>query len=186
MRSRYIDREIIAALLARMEPRAQEILCLMLQAGVRVGDAVAARGSDFILSDKKEHLFVFVAQKTGKPGAAVISPELHAALRARPGYCWPSWGKSGHITRQSAWNYIKRACKAAGIDPGGISPHSARKAAAVAARKAGGFAAAQEAMQHTGRDITALYAFSDRFADPDEPIRWRDIDILRGYLRNGG
>lgn len=160
---------------------------LSLETGLRIGDVLTLKRGDVV---KKDDVYIvrYKAQKTGKRGEAPISDPLGEALcksvRDKKAFLFPSYGKSGHLTRQCAWERMKRAARNAGVDLAGVSPHSLRKCFAVELRREKGLAAVQEALQHSNDAITALYAYADGVTRgaPDEPIRWRDVDMLLDFL----
>ena len=55
--------------------------------------------------------------------------------------------------------------RAGSVRKGQISPHSARKLAAVEAYRKGGLDAAQRLLSHSDPAVTLLYALSDAVAD---------------------
>lgn len=185
MKSRYLTDEELTAVFAVLEPQKRLLYDLTLNTGLRIGDVVKARKSDFCAADNGIMLMRYVAEKTGKRGTAVLPPELArriaAAPKGRRGYLFPSrTSRSGHITRQAAWKWFKAAGKAAGVSLDGCSPHALRKVYAVKLRHERGIAAAQKALQHDRESTTAIYAFSDVYAGKaeNEPILWRDVDEL--------
>lgn len=192
MKSRYIEQSELAALTAaagktRQSRKAALPLLVALETGLRVGDVVKIRKSD-ITPDG----IVYVAQKTGKPGIAQISPGTRKRLEdniVETGENWvfPSPTKKGeHITRQTVWARVKRLAAAAGIDARGVSPHSMRKNFAVATYQRSGFAAAQAALQHTHADTTELYALSD-FVSGDNarrPLTRGDLDMIAKIVKD--
>lgn len=173
-------------------------LQLSLETGLRIGDVLSLR-ADQLTAD--QHI-QYVASKTGKAGIAAISKDLFLRIIAqkwgknalksnyfllfRPdqGYLFPGRGKTGHLTRQAAWARMKRAAARAGIDATGISPHSLRKCFAVALRHSDGIAAVKAALQHDNEIVTHIYAYADSVMQgaPDEPMRWRDLEMLAQYI----
>lgn len=192
MKSRYIEQRELAALTAaagktRQSRKAALPLLVALETGLRVGDVVKIRKSD-ITPDG----IVYVAQKTGKPGIAQISPGTRKRLvdnivETGENWVFPSPTKKGeHITRQAVWARVKRLAAAAGIDARGVSPHSMRKNFAVATYQRSGFAAAQAALQHTHADTTELYALSD-FVSGDNarrPLTRGDLDMIAKIVKD--
>lgn len=162
-------------------------LRLSLETGLRIGDALALRRGD-VVKKNGSYIVRYIAHKTGKRGEAPISDTLGKALcetvSQKESYLFPSYGKSGHLTRQCAWERMKRAAIVAGVSPVGVSPHSLRKCFAVSLRKELGLAAVQKALQHSNDAVTALYAYADGVTRgaPDEPVRWRDIEYLVDFI----
>ena len=58
--------------------------------------------------------------------------EAGAQVAGRPPsrFLFPSRGRAGHITRHRIYGLIKQAASAAGLDPGGVTPHVMRHALA--------------------------------------------------------
>jgi integrase/recombinase XerD len=118
--------------------RAVRLVCLLeilYAAGLRVSEmialpAVAARAEGDVISVR------------GKGGKERIVPLGHAARRAMQRYLslreeagaansrwlFPSFGDSGHVTRQHVARELKGLAAAAGIDPRKMSPHVLRHA----------------------------------------------------------
>lgn len=159
-----------------------------LATGLRIGDVLKLRARDVRrVAGKEVHIF-FTAEKTGKKGECVlngtIAERLFGYRKGKKGYLWASRAKSGHVTRQTAWNWFKSAAKAAKIEIKGVSPHALRKSFAVKLRHEQGIEAAQRALQHTNCAQTAIYAYSDVYcgADPYAPVLWCQIDELLDLL----
>lgn len=183
MRASYQTEDALGRLLAHMERPDRLPVLLMLETGVRVGDAVKARGSDFTANEAGRLVFTWTAEKTGKSGSCelsdVLSRRLEKLARARKGkYIFPGEKPGTHITRQAIWARVKAAGKRAGISLDGLSPHSFRKVFAVRTRREAGFAAAKTALQHQWDATTAAYAYSDAAACPDDPITWGEVEYL--------
>lgn len=184
MRSLYIKKNEIRSMRTTADADTWLPFRVMLETGLRVGDVVSLR-REYIHRRHGEPVIEFRAQKTGKRGAAPISEQLFVTLRRRPpGFLFPGSGKSGHITRQALWARVKRLCADAGLDPAGKSPHSFRKDFAVDLMHSQGLAAVREALQHSDDAVTRVYAYSDTILqkDSDEPIRWRDLELLVDYI----
>lgn len=167
-------------------------LDLALATGLRIGDVVALRKEQF--DDGGEALTLhYKASKTGKEGSVTIPPPLAAKIRRllhsgkRSQYLFPAakrYSKTPHLTRQACWARMKRAARAAGVNPDGVSPHSLRKVYAVDLRHEKGLAAVREALQHSNEAVTRVYAYADTVlnAESDEPIRWRDLELVVDYI----
>ena len=126
---------------------------------------------------------IYTAEKTGKQGFAPLPPEMLVTLRknARYGWCFPSPKVQGkHLTRQAAWQRMKRAAKRAGVALGGVSPHALRKSFAVERMHTGGLQAVQEALQHDKAGVTEIYAFSDWLTgeNANKPLLRRDLQAI--------
>lgn len=184
MRSNYIQKRKLEAFRKALGDH-WYVFELMLQTGMRVGDAVKVRGSDLSSSDGR--FFVsWVAQKTGKEAVAEISASLyrHIRPRAKRAFCFPGRKAGSHLSRQAVWSRIKRAADTIGLESDGISPHSFRKVFAVDLMHEKGLTAVQEALQHSNSAVTRVYAYADTImrSDSDEPIRWRDIELVVDYI----
>jgi integrase/recombinase XerD len=184
MKARYLTETEITALFARLEPHQRLIFDISIETGLRIGDVLKIRAGDVSVSSPEEAAIRYKAEKTNKSGVAVVCGKTASRLlefkRGKKGFLWPSRAKCGHLTRQTAWNWIKAAAKAAEIDLRGVSPHSLRKCFAVRIRHVQGLQAAQRALQHTDSATTAIYAYADTYAgaDPFAPVLWCQIDEL--------
>lgn len=188
MRSRYLEGKEVAAL--RRELGADWLpLAVALRTGMRIGDVLKIREADLTPQG-----VIYTAEKTGKRGFAPLPPDmLHALARqARWGWCFPSPKVTGkHLTRQAAWQRMKRAARAAGVSLDGVSPHALRKCFAVERMHAEGLGAVQRALQHDRPGVTETYALADWLTgeNAEKPLRRGDLlliatkiaDLLRGH-----
>ena len=165
--SGYLDETTVKRLhdLARSDA-AWLPFAVALETGLRIGDVLALQRVN-VRDDRID----FIAAKTGKVGSAAISAATASALRKSAGrsrWCFPSpsprrMGK--HLTRQAAWYRVKAACKRAGVEPQGVSPHSFRKTfAARALQQTHDVEVVRRLLQHDTLSDTCLYAFSDRLS----------------------
>lgn len=177
MKSKYVDKAELEKLRAVSAAEAWLPLWVSLETGLRIGDVVKLRKANL----KPDGLH-YKAQKTGKNGVASISAALRRELSAQRGkWLFPSPYKAGeHITRQCAWARIKAACKRAGIEPEGVSPHSLRKVFAVELYRDKGFKAVKEALQHNSAATTEIYSFADwnTGENSELPLRRKDMALL--------
>lgn len=177
MKSKYIEPAELERLRCMLAEEAWLPLWVSLETGLRIGDVVKLRKANL----KPDGLH-YKAQKTGKNGVAKVSAELRRELSRRRGkWFFPSPYKAGkHITRQCAWARIKAACKKAGIDPDGVSPHSLRKVFAVELYREKGFRAVQEALQHRNAATTEIYSFADWGTgdNAELPLKRRDLQLI--------
>ena len=184
MKSRYLSEREITAIFAKLPYDRRLVFEASIQSGLRIGDVLKIRSRDLKRVSDKEACISYVAEKTKKRGTVSVYGNVAANLislsKSCKGFLWPSYGKTGHITRQSAWLWLKEAAKAAGVDIRGVSPHSLRKCFAVRIRHEQGMIAAQKALQHKDSATTAIYAFADIYAgaDPDAPVLWCQIEEL--------
>lgn len=185
MRSRFLDDREVSAVCAVMRSEDWLPFWLALETGLRIGDVVNLHWSDV-----QGNTIRFVAQKTGKPGTAVISDDLRRALQAarrsrRGDWVFPSPRKHGaHVTRQSLWSKLKRACARAGVNPDGFSPHSFRKVYGVREYKRHGIGAVQAGLQHSDISTTEIYALADWLTEEnaDKPLLRSDMARIVRYI----
>lgn len=177
MQSKYLEGRELAAL---RKAAGDEWLPLQvaLATGMRIGDVLKIRPRDLTGQG-----VIYTAEKTGKQGFAPLPPEILAVLQknARYGWCFPSPKVQGkHLTRQAAWQRMKRAAKRAGVALGGVSPHALRKSFAVERMHTGGLQAVQKALQHDKAGVTELYALSDWLTgeNANKPLLRRDLQLL--------
>lgn len=180
MEAKYLTAAEVSALRSVMDDDAWLVFWVMLETGLRVGDAVALkRGA--LQSDGLHYR----AQKTGKRGCAPISAALRRALSSR-GSGWLFKGRKigTHITRQAIWRRIKEACRRCGIDAHGVSPHAMRKVFAVETFRELGMDATRTALQHSNRDTTEIYAYSDWNSGEkgDLPLTRKDLKMIVGLV----
>ena len=177
MKSKYIETTELEKLRAMLAEEAWLPLWVSLETGLRIGDVVKLRKQN--LQTDGLH---YKAQKTGKNGVAKVSAELRKELSRRRGkWLFPSPYKAGkHITRQCVWARIKTACKKAGLDPDGVSPHSLRKVFAVELYREKGFQAVKEALQHNNAATTEIYSFADWSTGENSelPLKRKDLQLI--------
>ena len=177
MKSKYIESRELIQLRESLSDEAWLMFWVSLETGLRIGDVVKLRRSNL----KSDGLH-YRAQKTRKNGVAEISVSLRRQLEQKRGkWLFPSPYKAGeHITRQCAWARIKTACKRAGIDAKGISPHSLRKVFAVELYHEKGFKAVKEALQHRNSATTEIYSFADFSTgkNAELPLCRKDLEMI--------
>lgn len=166
MRSTYISRPEMGHILAALMPENRRVMRLAMHTGLRVGDCLALKTADL------RYRMTVRESKTGKTRRVCIPRGLLAELEANAGRIWVFEGRTDprkHRTRQAVYKDVKRVARmyqrAHSIRPGQVSPHSARKLAAVEAYHKGGMAAAQRLLNHSDPAVTALYALSDLVAE---------------------
>lgn len=189
MRSKYIERSNIEKLSHYLGSSEWLPLRLSLETGLRIGDVLSLKCGDVWERMCGLPYINATASKTGKTGMFPISHNTFKILRnIAPAdtdrYLFPSYGKTGHLTRQAAWARMKRAARSCGIDPDGISPHSLRKCFAVSLMHNEGIEAVKHALQHSNLAVTRVYAYADTILnfDSDAPIRWRDVEMIVDYI----
>lgn len=141
------------------------VLRVSLETGLRVGDILKTRPDDL-----RGRTITYEAEKTGKRGRAVVTQDLANRLRNVAGeyYIFPKRGKpKEHRTRQTVWKDVKKAAEALRaahvVTAENVSPHSARKTFAVEDAERHGLKHTQRMLQHSNKETTKLYAFSDRY-----------------------
>lgn len=142
---------------------------------VEVADATGLRIGD-VLQLRTEQLQRFQRvtvreSKTGKTRRVYMPSRLRARMLNQAGAVYVFEGRGDihkHRTRQAVYKDMVRAAevfKRSGAAPAAasISPHSARKRAAVRAYHRGGVDAARALLNHADNDVavTLLYALSD-------------------------
>ena len=184
MRSRFLDEREVTAIRGVMSGADWLPFWIALETGLRIGDVAKLRWADI-----SGNVIRFVAQKTGKDGTAVISDDLRRALHRVRGHRWewvfPSPNTpSAHITRQSLWKRLKRACARAGVNPDGLSPHSFRKVYGVTEYKRHGIGAVQAGLQHSDISTTEIYALADWLTaeNADKPLLRSDMARIVRYI----
>lgn len=165
MRSEYFNLTDYGRVLARMTPENALAVRVSLETGLRIGDVLKIK-----VNDIHKRTLYYVAEKTGKAGKKVLSPELVKALRREGGsggYVFKSpVNPLKHRTRQAVWQNLKRAAAECGITSN-LTPHSARKTYAVEEYHEHGINAAAAELQHSNIQTTLLYALSDTAYAPD-------------------
>lgn len=111
--------EIGCLFMVKMSQRDQALLSLLLDTGVRIGEAVNVRLQD-IGRDT-----IYVDGKTG-PRDVPVSPEVRSQLVDIAGLEWVFEGPKGHITPQWAYYVVRAAFEAAGIRGRKLGPHTLR------------------------------------------------------------
>lgn len=158
MEAKYLTAVQLSALRSVMDDASWLLLWVMLETGLRVGDAVSLKRAQV----RKDGIH-YKAQKTGKRGIAPISAALYSALKGdgSQGYIFKGRQEGTHLSRQAAWKRIKTAAARCGIDAEGVSPHAMRKVFAVETFREKGMQATREALQHSSKDTTEIYAYAD-------------------------
>lgn len=164
MRSEWIDGDTMALVLAAMMPGNALAIECSLRTGLRIDDVLALK-TETVQRSARPYVR---DSKTGKNHRIYLPTELRAQMLAQAGklYIWEhrtDWTK--HKTRQAVYKDMRQA--AAIYERNGrlkahISPHSARKCAAVRAYNKGGLDAAAALLNHDPGHplVTLLYALS--------------------------
>lgn len=151
--------------------------------GLRIGDVLQLRTEQL----QRGQRVTVRESKTGKTRRVYMPAKLRDRMLNQAGARYVFEGRGGidrHRTRQAVYKDMVQAAqvfKRSGAAPqaASISPHSARKRAAVRAYHRGGVDAARALLNHADNDIavTLLYALSD----VEPPRRQR-----RAKKRSGG
>lgn len=164
MKSKNIDEKTIKAVLKGLKPLYRSVFRLMMDTGLRVGDAVNCKYSDI---DAKGFLH-YTAEKTHKRARIKVPSETLQFIGWTPkraktdAYIFPSPKNCvNHVSRQAVWSNIKKACVRAGVNPGGVSPHSCRKHFARELFESDGLGATMSALQHSSPSTTFLYIYGE-------------------------
>lgn len=168
MRSDWVSDDVMGLILAAMMPDNRRAVQLSLATGLRISDALSIPTEKLRASARP-----YVRDsKTGKSHRVYVPAALRAELLANSGPVWVFPGRldrSKHRTRQAVYKdmlqavaVVKRAGWASRDKH--ISPHSARKVAAVRTYHKSGFDAARQLLQHDKEhpEVTMVYALADQ------------------------
>jgi integrase/recombinase XerD len=119
--------------------RAVRLVCLLevlYATGLRISELVALPAS----AAQRDERMLVVRGKGGRERLVPLNGKAHATMReylsltsqagkpAKSKWLFPSFGESGHLTRQHGARELKDLAVAAGISPAAISPHVLRHA----------------------------------------------------------
>lgn len=167
MRSDYISEEQIELVLAAMMPANRLAILVSLHTGLRISDVLAIKTEQV---QKGQRLRV-TDSKTGKKHRVWLPKQYRAAMLSQAGklYVWEhrtDWTK--HRNRSTVYKDMVRAAKVYKrseliSQDKTVTPHTARKAAAVRVYHTKGFDAAQQLLMHDPDHplVTLRYALSD-------------------------
>lgn len=165
MKTEYLLNREIGHVLAALTAQNRLIAQVCLHTGLRVGDVVALKTQQLGLQ------FTVTEAKTKKRRKVGLPTELLRAIRAQAGAEWAFPGRvpGKHKTRQAVWSDVKRAAKAFRL-PQNVAPHSFRKVYAVELlRKYGDLDRVQRALNHSGVEVTMIYAMADKLLAAKPP-----------------
>lgn len=158
MRTDYLlDREV-EQVLQLLTPDNRLVMRLLLHTGLRIGDGLQLR------PDQLKPNFWVTEQKTGKRRQVGIPEPLLSDLRDYAGKYWvfPGRDPRKHRSRQAVWKDVKRAAAACRLTAN-VAPHSARKVYAVdLLEKYGDIERVRRALNHSGIEVTLIYAMADK------------------------
>lgn len=166
MRSEWVEQDTMRLILAAMMPANGLAIEVSLYTGLRIDDVLSLKTAAVQRSARP-----YVRDsKTGKLHRIYLPAELRERMLAQAGRVWVwehrlDWRR--HRTRQAVYKDMRQAAavyERTGRLRAHISPHSARKVAAVRAYKRGGLEAAQALLVHdTGHPlVTLVYALADQ------------------------
>lgn len=183
MRSEWVDGDTLALVLAAMMPGNALAMEVSLATGLRIDDVLALK-----METVRRTARPYVRDsKTGKTHRVYLPRELRERMLAQAGrvYVWEhrtDWTR--HKTRQAVYKDMRKA--AAVFERNGrlgahVSPHSARKCAAVRAYKRGGLDAAAALLNHDPGHplVTMLYALADQAGAAGASARHRGAHRAR-------
>lgn len=185
MKSRYIEDYELLKLKKYMTKRHWLPFEVALQTGLRIGDVLKIKKTDI---DEIKGELNYVSEKCSKRGRCKLAKNLCKKLLSNSQtseYCFASRrSKSGHITRQAAWKWVKDAAERANVDISGVSPHAFRKVYAAELYKEKGIEAVKNALQHERADTTQIYALSDFITgtNAEKPLLRKDIRLIANMV----
>lgn len=165
--SQWASDDVMALILMAMRPANRLAIQISMATGLRISDVLSLKTATLQKSNRP----YVCDSKTGKRHRIYIPSELHEEALRQAGSIWIFEGrldKNKHRTRNAIYKDIVNASKI--IKHGGfldsnahITPHTARKCAAVRIYHNKGFDAARALLQHDKEhpEITMLYALSD-------------------------
>ena len=166
-RSQWVCDDVMRMILAAMMPANRLAIECSLVTGLRISDVLSLH-TDTIRKTQRPYV---KDSKTGKTHRIYLPVELRQRLLQQAGTIWVFEGRSDarkHRTRGAVYKDMTQAAaiyRRSGLtDVQHISPHSARKVAAVRAYKRGGLDAAQAMLVHDPDHplVTMIYALSDQ------------------------
>jgi integrase/recombinase XerD len=117
--------------------RALRLVCLLevlYASGLRVSELIALPAS----AARRDTRMLVIRGKGGRERLVPLNTTAHAAMQAYQDaisdqditskWLFPSFGESGHLTRQHAARELKDLAHAAGLSPARVSPHVLRHA----------------------------------------------------------
>lgn len=166
MRSEWVNAETMSLVLAAMMPENSLAIKVSLATGLRIDDVLALKTETLRRTPRP-----YVRDsKTGKTHRVYVPRELRARMLAQAGrvYVWEhrtDWTR--HRTRQAVYKDMRQAAgvfERNGRLGAHVSPHSARKCAAVRAYQRGGLDAAAALLNHDEGHplVTMVYALADQ------------------------
>ena len=170
MRSSWVNDTQIKLILAAMMPENRLAVEVSEATGLRIDDVLSLKTDTISRTNRP----TVADSKTGKRHRIYIPAQLRERMLKQAGKVWVWPGrldpKGSHRTRQAVYKDMVQAAavfrRSGQLDgvAGAVSPHTARKRAAVAAYQAGGLDAARKVLVHGDKDVgvTLLYALADQ------------------------
>lgn len=181
MRTSWVSDTQMKLILAAMMPENRLAVEVSEATGLRIDDVLSLKTEDI----KRTARPYVVDSKTGKRHRLYIPVELRDRMLQQAGKVWVWPGrldpKGSHRTRQAVYKdmvqaaaVFRRSGELADV-VGAVSPHTARKRAAVAAFEVGGLDAARKVLVHGDKDVglTLLYALANQQGSKKPPQRKR-------------
>lgn len=174
--------QVIKLLAARMPVRDRAVISLMVDTGLRIGEAVALDVSDL---DSSQSTILIRVGKGGKQRKIVFAEQTHEALRD-----WLAVRESdspalfvalrgGRLTRSGLYKAIKAAAESAGLY-GAVSPHRLRHSFATLALDNGaGLQDVSRMLGHSDLATTAIYFHVSTNTLRDHHRSFSPLDRLR-------
>lgn len=167
-RSSWVSDDVMGLILAAMLPENRLAVEVSLATGLRISDVLALK-TEVVKRTQRPYV---TDSKTGKTHRVYLPAELRQRMLQQAGKVWVWPGRlkplEEHRTRQAVYKDMRQAVqvmrRAQHVQRGqNVSPHSARKCAAVRVYHRGGYDAAAALLQHDQEHplVTLLYALSD-------------------------
>lgn len=166
-KTEYLLHKEVDRVLAALMPQNQLICRVCLHTGLRLGDVLSLRTQQLGLQ------FMVTEAKTKKRRRVGLSADLLEEIRHQAGEVWAFPGRvpGKHKTRQAVWLDMKRAARAFRL-PQNVAPHSLRKVYAVELlEKYGDIQKVRRALNHSGIEVTMIYAMADRLLAAKRKVR---------------
>lgn len=166
-KTEYLLHKEVDRVLAAFMPQNALVCRVCLHTGLRLGDVLSLRTQQVGLQ------FMVTEAKTKKRRRVGLPADLLAAVRAQAGEVWAFPGRKAGTrkTRQAVWQDMKRAAKAFRL-PQNVAPHSLRKVYAVdLLEKYGDIQRVRRALNHSGVEVTMIYAMADRLLAAKRKVR---------------
>jgi len=149
-----VPEESVAATLAKLRSDIADMLRVQLATGMRTGELLAMHADEILIGAR----WVYAPKKhknawRGKPKYILLPEAIHEILRPRM-----RRGKLWEIGPSGYWIALRKACKAAGVEP--WQPYQLRHAAATEARIMYGDDAAVRMLGHVGKSLLDRYTRS--------------------------